>query len=98
MRQKEYYKLAYQIYGKAEKETISISRQMATCLRGIGEACGELGDLNEKRQFLEEAVQICEKVYGKSHPETIKATHDLAEIGRAVQQECRDRSRMPSSA
>eukprot|EP00456_Euglypha_rotunda_P034360 TRINITY_DN264_c1_g1_i1.p1 TRINITY_DN264_c1_g1~~TRINITY_DN264_c1_g1_i1.p1 ORF type:complete len:223 (-),score=65.64 TRINITY_DN264_c1_g1_i1:24-692(-) len=28
----------------------------------------------------------------------VMVTHDPAEIGRAVQQECRDRSRMPSSA
>eukprot|EP00456_Euglypha_rotunda_P093596 TRINITY_DN98874_c0_g1_i1.p1 TRINITY_DN98874_c0_g1~~TRINITY_DN98874_c0_g1_i1.p1 ORF type:complete len:115 (-),score=23.15 TRINITY_DN98874_c0_g1_i1:11-355(-) len=50
----------------------------------------------EQREKLE--PQSPKSLGSSESDETMNETEDTKEIGRAVQQECRDRSRMPSSA
>eukprot|EP00456_Euglypha_rotunda_P069746 TRINITY_DN6153_c0_g1_i3.p1 TRINITY_DN6153_c0_g1~~TRINITY_DN6153_c0_g1_i3.p1 ORF type:complete len:122 (-),score=10.49 TRINITY_DN6153_c0_g1_i3:10-375(-) len=61
----------------------------STQLKGIFRISGDLAEI----QLLKRCFD-----FGESVDLSTKGPHSISEIGRAVQQECRDRSRMPSSA
>src|SRR5437879_9564449 len=77
-----------------------LSRQMTTSttsidIMGLQAAYANLHTDQERDYFMQRYHDVISSFGGKNN---IMVTLHEVKIGRAVQQECRDRSRMPSSA